>query len=317
MESVLVPGTAFALDYAGKFVCLAQGHWISLLNSAGGILRSRIGVSASVYVVAMVCAALATQLSFQVRQRILWAHATMAMPAQTGATWASAHASDDAGPDLATGHTLPGRPLYPYSVIPGGAANPQELKTAVLHDAVVAAHYADFNLENARVVRQDADRPMYVSYRLGDRVFWTSKALVIHKGEKLISDGTHEARTRCGNRLSATPLAPVSPEQPPADVLAAPEAPILFAGNYPPSPGFPLIPPLGGALGTPSSTGSPPGGGIIPPPVYPIVGGGPTSHPSTPPVVVPEPGSGVLLAAGLLFLVAVFAVASVRRMRKA
>jgi len=259
-----------------------------------------------------VCAGLATQLTFQVRHRILWEHATMAMRAQ--ATLASSNASDDAGPDLAAGRILQGRPLYPYSVIPGGAANPQELKTAVLHDPVVAAHYAVFNLEKAHVVRQDADRPMYVSYRLGDRVFWTTKALVIHKGEKLISDGAHEARTRCGNRLSATPVAPVSSEQPPADVLAAPEAPILFAGNYSPSPGFPLIPPVGG---TPGSSGSPPGGGIIPPPVYPIVGGVPTSPRSTPPVNVPEPGSGVLLATGLLFLVAVFVVASVRRMRKA
>lgn len=238
------------------------------------------------------------------------------MGARAGATLASPNASDDADLDLAAGRTLQGRPLYLYSVIPGGAANPQELKTAVLHDPVVAAHYADFNLENAHVVRQNADRPMYVSYRLGERVFWTTKALMIHKGEKLISDGAHEARTRCGNRLSATPVAPVSPEQPPADVLAAPEAPILFAGNYPPSPGFPLIPPLGGAPVTPGSSGSPPGGGIIPPPVYPIVGGAPTSHPSTPPVTVPEPGSGMLLATGLLFLVAVLAVASVRRMRK-
>jgi hypothetical protein len=312
VESVLVPGTAFALDYAGKSAGLAQGHWISPVNSAGGKLRGRIGVSASVYVVALVCAGLATQLTFQVRHRILWEHATMAMRAQ--ATLASSNASDDAGPDLAAGRILQGRPLYPYSVIPGGAANPQELKTAVLHDPVVAAHYAVFNLEKAHVVRQDADRPMYVSYRLGDRVFWTTKALVIHKGEKLISDGAHEARTRCGNRLSATPVAPVSSEQPPADVLAAPEAPILFAGNYSPSPGFPLIPPVGG---TPGSSGSPPGGGIIPPPVYPIVGGVPTSPRSTPPVNVPEPGSGVLLATGLLFLVAVFVVASVRRMRKA
>jgi len=309
---VLVPGTAFAIDYAGKSAGLAQGHWISPVNSAGGKLRGRIGVSASVYVVALVCAGLATQLTFQVRHRILWEHATMAMRAQ--ATLASSNASDDAGPDLAAGRILQGRPLYPYSVIPGGAANPQELKTAVLHDPVVAAHYAVFNLEKAHVVRQDADRPMYVSYRLGDRVFWTTKALVIHKGEKLISDGAHEARTRCGNRLSATPVAPVSSEQPPADVLAAPEAPILFAGNYSPSPGFPLIPPVGG---TPGSSGSPPGGGIIPPPVYPIVGGVPTSPRSTPPVNVPEPGSGVLLATGLLFLVAVFVVASVRRMRKA
>jgi hypothetical protein len=308
---VLVPGTAFALDYAGKSARLAQGHWISLLNSAGGILRTRMGVSASVYVVTLVCAALATQVTFQVRHRILWAHAVMAMRAQSAASVASA--SDDAGPDLAAGRILQGRPLYPYSVIPGGAASPQELKTAVLHDPVVAAHYADFNLENTHVVRQDADRPMYVSYRLGDRVFWTTKTLVIHKGEKLISDGAHEARTRCGNRVSATPVAPVSPEQPPADVLAAPEAPILFAGNYPPSRGFPLIPPVGGGPGTAGTPGSPPGGGIIPPPVYPIVGGVPTSHSSTPPVTVPEPGSGVLLATGLLFLVAVFAAASVRR----
>lgn len=280
-------------------------------------MRSRIGVSVSVYVVALVCAAVATQLTFQVRHRILWAQAVLAVRAQEAASWASANASDDAGPDLAAGRTLQGRPLYPYSVIPGGAANPQELKTAVLHDPVVAAHYADFNLENAHVVRQDADRPMYVSYRLGGRVFWTRKALVIHKGEKLISDGANEARTRCGNRLSATPVAPVSPEQPPADVLAAPEAPILFAGNYPPSSGFPLVPPLGGGPATPGSSGSPPGGGIIPPPVYPIVGGVPTSHPSTPPVTVPEPGSGLLLAAGLLFLVAAYGVAFVRRMRKA
>ncbi|HXO88927.1 MAG TPA: hypothetical protein VN885_09765 [Candidatus Acidoferrales bacterium] len=280
-------------------------------------MRSRVCVSASVYIVALVCAALATQLTFQVRHRILWEHATMAMRAQADAALASANANDGASSDLAAGRTLQGRPLYPYSVIPGGAVNPQELKTALLHDPVVAAHYADFNLENAHVVRQDADRPMYVSYRLGDRVFWTTRALVIHKGEKLISDGAHEARTRCGNRLSATPVAPVSPEQPPADVLAAAEAPILFAGNYPPSPGFPLIPPVGGAPGTPSSSGSPPGGGIIPPPVYPIVGGVPTSPAPIPPVTVPEPGSGMLLATGLLFLVAVFAVASVRRRRKA
>ena len=282
-------------------------------------MRSRIGVSVSVYVVALVCAALATQFTFQVRHRILWAQGALAMRAPARAGWASARARDDAGPDLAAGRTLQGRPLYPYSVIPGGAANPQELKTAVLHDPLVAAHYAGFNLENAHVVRLDADRRMYVSYRLGGRVFWTTKTLVIHKGEKLISDGAHEARTRCGNRLSATPVAPVFARSSLHGGRAgcSPEAPILFAGNYPPSPGFPLIPPLGGGPGTPGSSGSPPGGGIIPPPVYPIVGGVPTPHTSTPPVTVPEPGSGLLFAIGLLFLVAAFAVASVCRMRKA
>jgi hypothetical protein len=271
-----------------------------------------MGVSSWVYFVALVCAALATQLTFGVHHHMLWTEAQTAARLQPTA----ATAPDDRGADLAGGRILEGRPLYPYSVIPGGAANPQELKTAVEHDSVVAAHYADFNLANAHVVRQDADRPMYVSYRLGDRVFWSTRALVIHKGENLISDGTHEARTRCGNRLSANPETPVSSAQPPAEVLATMEAPILFAGNYPPPPGFPLVPPLGGGPGETGSPGSPPGGGIIPPPVYPIVGGG-SPHPATPPVTVPEPGSGTLLGAGLLFLVAVFAVGSIRRMRKA
>jgi hypothetical protein len=272
-----------------------------------------MGVSAPVYVVALVCAALATQSTVAVRHEIAWKHAVLAAR-QQAVDDARNRTNEDASSDLAAGRTVEGRPLYPYSVIPGGAANPQELKTAVQHDPVVAAHYADFDLAQAHVIRIEADQAMYVSYRLGDRVFWTAKTLVIHKGEKLISDGAHEARTRCGNRLSATPVTPVSPVQPPANVLSAPEAPILFAGNYPSAAGFPLIPPVGGG---PVSPGSPPGGGIIPPPVYPIVGGGPTSrHPSTPPVTVPEPGSGTLLATGLLFLAAVFAVGSICRMRK-
>ncbi len=237
-------------------------------------MRGRIGVSGWVYVVALVCSALATQATIRVHQQILLSRVRAAIPVAAPPTRALA----DAAPDLAAGRKLDGRPLYPYSVIPGGVVSAQELKTAVLHDPVVAAHYADFNLEQAHVVRLDADRAMYVSYRLNDRVYWTARALTIRKGELLISDGAHTARTRCGNRLSETPVSPVSPEQPPANVLVTPEAPVIFTGNYPPAPGFPLFPP--GGPGTPAT---PPGGGIIPPPIFPIVGGGPPSrHPSTP-----------------------------------
>ena len=73
---------------------------------------------------------------------------------------------------------------------------------------------------------------MYVSYRLGDRVFWTAKTLKLAKGEAVITDGVNEARARCGNRLSPTPVEPVSPEQPPPQVFEAPEAPILVAVNH-------------------------------------------------------------------------------------
>jgi hypothetical protein len=68
---------------------------------------------------------------------------------------------------------LPSRPLYPFSIIPGGVENAQELKNALAHDAVAESHYAGFNVAKAHVIRMDRDRAMYVSYRMGDRVFWT------------------------------------------------------------------------------------------------------------------------------------------------
>src|SRR5690348_10711538 len=43
--------------------------------------------------------------------------------------------------------------LFPYSVIPGGAHSTAELKSALAHDPVAAAHYAGFNVARTRVVR--------------------------------------------------------------------------------------------------------------------------------------------------------------------
>jgi hypothetical protein len=225
------------------------------------------------------------------------------------------------------------RPFYSYSVIPGGVESAQELKNAVFHDPVVAGHYADFNLAKARVVRLDRDRAVYVSYRLNDRVYWTKKTLKLLKGETVITDGVHEARTRCGNRVSDTPAEPVSPQEPPARVMAAPPEPVLLAANEPPLewPVTPLLPPVPGP-------GAPPEGGIIPPPVVPIVGGGPGSphHPKTPPppapppnpppgppanppppVSTPEPGTAALLALGLVIVLAAARLPWIIKKRKA
>jgi hypothetical protein len=270
-------------------------------KSVGGELRSRIGVSAWLHIVALVCAALTAQLTLSVRHHIR-GREVLAIEASLP----SAQSAESYG-DFA-GRKLNGRRLYPYSVVPGGVESAGELKEAVERDPVVAAHYTDFKIAQAHVVRLKADRAMYVSYRLGDRVFWSTKTLTLHKGETLISDGAHEARTRCGNRLSETPAAPVAPEQPPTDVLAAPEAPVLFSGNFPPSPAFPLIPPAGVLPVSPST----PPGGIIPPPVFPIVGGGGP----TPPVEVSEPSALLLLAMGLLTLFGISAL-SIRKKRKA
>src|SRR5258708_498715 len=45
------------------------------------------------------------------------------------------------------------RPVYPYSIVPGGVNDARELKWVAEHDPVVAAHYAGFDYEHARVVQ--------------------------------------------------------------------------------------------------------------------------------------------------------------------
>ena len=63
------------------------------------------------------------------------------------------------------------RPVYPYSVVPGGVTDARELKWAAQHDPVVASHYAGFDYDHARVVRLLLARAAYVSYRIGNDVY--------------------------------------------------------------------------------------------------------------------------------------------------
>jgi hypothetical protein len=98
-----------------------------------------------------------------------------------------------------------GHPYYRYSVIPGGAYTRQELEKALARDRVVAKHYTGFNISSAHPVTLDSDRFSYVSYRVGDNVYWTSRPIRLRKGETLLTDGVHWARTRCGNRLTDSP----------------------------------------------------------------------------------------------------------------
>jgi hypothetical protein len=106
------------------------------------------------------------------------------------------------------------------------------LRNAVGNDPVVAAHYGDFDITKARLASVEEDRLVYVSYRIADRVFWTSKKLMLPKGETVITDGTHEARTRCGNRISETPVGPTSKKEPSAEMLGkTPEGDFPSAGG--------------------------------------------------------------------------------------
>jgi hypothetical protein len=100
------------------------------------------------------------------------------------------------------------RPVYRYSVVPGGVDSIAELRQAMDRDPVVAKHFSGFDFQRAHLVQVSEAQSMHVAYRLGDKVYWTRKKVALHPGETLISDGKIAARTRCGNRVAMAPMDP-------------------------------------------------------------------------------------------------------------
>lgn len=210
------------------------------------------------------------------------------------------------------------RPAFPYSVVPGGVRDAHELKWAAEHDPVVAAHYAGFDYEHARVVRLVLARTAYVSYRIGNRVYWTRHRVSLKKGETILTDGKIIVRARCGNRVETLPQqanAEIEPpyakfDQPmlPATAIANPPVPytssLLTPPQIGPAPPLTLYDPLGGGSFVPLSppplpgvcgvgkgkSGSGGSGGKGKGNPCPTEGGG---------GVVPEPGTLLLMGSGL------------------
>ncbi len=128
----------------------------------------------------------------------------------------------------------PQRPIFPYSIVPGGVRDARELQSVASHDPVVAQHYSDFRIAAAHTVRLEKPLEMYVSYRRNNNVYWTRNRMVIPAGETLISDGENLARVRCGNRLSAIAAKPVSVSEPTKEELSTPNfVPPLMAEFLP------------------------------------------------------------------------------------
>jgi hypothetical protein len=134
------------------------------------------------------------------------------------------------------------RPVYPYSVIPRGVETAEELRTAIHRDPVVSAHYSDFRVRAARAMRLPREHQFFVSYRVGNQVYWTKKKITLPSGEMLLTDGEHLARTRCGNRLSEIPLAPTAPSEPTDHSFNTPVAPLRPELTSQPLTGSPIWP---------------------------------------------------------------------------
>jgi hypothetical protein len=225
---------------------------------------------------------------------------------------------------------MEGRKVYPYSVVPGGVRDAQELKWAAEHDPVVKAHYAGFDFAHARTVRLALARAAYVSYRIGNKVYWSRRRVTLKKGEILITDGKITARSRCANRVEEVPQKATSAEEPAAakfDEPGPPEAGTAVAGPPPPFESAlmnrPGVPGLGPA--PPLSSFDPFGNGtwvpLAPPPLPGVCGIGGKPKPATGAISVslgkkkkkgdlcgsgvgevPEPGTWLLVASGLALL---------------
>ena len=181
------------------------------------------------------------------------------------------------------------RPVYPYSLVAGGVRNVHELKWAAEHDPVVAAHYAGFDYDHARVVRLTLARTVFLSYRIGNKVYWTRHRVTLKKGEELITDGNKTARTRCANRVEEVPQQATSEAEPPVAKFDEPVMPAVGTGLA--NPPLPFQSSLLNRPGVP---------GLGPAPLlslYDPLGGGSFTAISLPPlpsvcgVVTKKPGS--------------------------
>jgi hypothetical protein len=221
------------------------------------------------------------------------------------------------------------RKVYPYSIVPGGAKTVDDAKVAMAR-ADVRANYTNIDFSKLRQEKLATSLSGYVSYRYGDKIYWTKKKITLRAGEMVFTDGVHTVRGRCLNCYSAFPMLPTRPNEPSEKVLDVPVDVPVFAYKFPLLPvETPALPAPPGEL-TPTvpivPTGMPvtgPGPGWYPIPIIPIIPpihrhhpgspttpitvttGSPPPPPPPPVAVVPEPSYGWLLVAGFFSLVAI------------
>lgn len=101
------------------------------------------------------------------------------------------------------------RPVYKHSVVRGGVYSAVETQTVAAKDDVVREHYRGIRMDRLKVVHAERAQARFMSYRRGNKVFWTSRRVSVPAGEALLTDGYAFIRARCGNRIDEVRHLPV------------------------------------------------------------------------------------------------------------
>jgi len=91
------------------------------------------------------------------------------------------------------------RKVFPFSVVPSGTMSRKGVQLKVDADAVVGDHYRGLQLDKLKPFRLAKPAQGLVSYRIGNKIFWTAQRLYLKPGEILPSDGVNLIRGRSGN----------------------------------------------------------------------------------------------------------------------
>ena len=174
------------------------------------------------------------------------------------------------------------RPVYPYSLLPGGVRSVAELRKAFKDNPEYAAMFPGFDFTKAHLVH--IKQWAWVNFRKDGKVGWSKEPILLD--EDIVSDGRYMIRLRCANKISSTPQVPVDPSVV-NENLGTPMPP----AEVPPSVPEITVQPVEQPTISPVYAGGSPISGLGTPPLFiyiPPSGGGP------PPIAVPEPSEWAL-----------------------
>jgi hypothetical protein len=106
------------------------------------------------------------------------------------------------------------RTVFRHSVVPGGVYTADEAQAAMSRDSTVADHYRQVSPAVLHPETLAADQLVYMSYRIGDQIYWTKNKVLLREGERILTDGVNRIRARCGNCLSLQPMQPTADAEP-------------------------------------------------------------------------------------------------------